>query len=532
MKTIILLIFTMLFSSFFLYAACLNVFTDRKRIKTAHKSKSRCSLVHSFQYTFGDLIKNKIVSFQNSQQKVDRIQVRKNTNELNFGTYLGKGVLSMLPQLQLSQYHNPMILEIDTNESPQFLIFYLAFPPGNMLINPFQVNWIYNFTNNANIYQIFSLLTTASTNTNGETIIKFFNNMNKVILPFAGIQALRTRIAHTKSYFQAKTLLLTNLDALDNYITSNNQVFTETREHVNFEVNDQVPLYSAPSIPQITLQSDTILYAWTDETTHLWLNTARNSLFIVDAGSQILTAGIANILRMNEITTINIFLTHFHLDHVQGLAGLIWTAYAANRVIKIYVHEYNALELSGYLAENLHFLLTTDNKIKVEVHLLHDGITNIDGVGVQPIHSHKFNIPSSGDAKTIRHFITCTSYVFFEPGKCVKVFTGDINPNPPANGNSNNWASINLYFQNIFGAIDVQKNCAHVFWDYGHFLGGTVFEYKNELQNSQYNSKNGQRMNIAFYYEHNKNPAGFNLVKEELDQNLQQTKLFPNNCGS
>ena len=27
-------------------------------------------------------------------------------------------------------------------------------------------------------------------------------------------------------------------------------------------------------------------------------------------------------------------------------------------------------------------------------------------------------------------------------------------------------------------------------------------------------------------------PAGFNLVKEEPNQNHQQTKLFPNNCGS
>ena len=67
-----------------------------------------------------------------------------------------------------------------------------------------------------------------------------------------------------------------------------------------------------------------LLYLPSDETTHIWINKNLDQVFVVDAGTPLLSNGLTYFVKdKGNIMNITIFITHFHSDHVQSLAGFI-----------------------------------------------------------------------------------------------------------------------------------------------------------------------------------------------------------------
>lgn len=232
----------------------------------------------------------------------------------------------------------------------------------------------------------------------------------------------------------------------------------------------------------------------------------------MDAGSQPLVNGVFGYIQNNpEIKNMNIFITHFHLDHVQALAGLIKNSMELQ--ITIYLHRDMAMQFAGWLLENLSHILKTNFTVILLDHLT---TTKIDGINVsaKPLlyDTFKFN--------HLKHYIKCTSWVFSEAGRCAKLFTGDFNPPNYPNQLSPDdlHKAIKLYFEQMFTRIYDRSKCANVFLDYGHF---STFISQDGF-NAILKLVNTKGFHVAWYLEHNKMTTGYNSV------NISLNSLIPN----
>ena len=125
-----------------------------------------------------------------------------------------------------------------------------------------------------------------------------------------------------------------------------------------------MPLTEDDSLPTFTdyiasenLNQDEIVYLFSDETTHIWINEYEDSLFMVDAGAPPLVNGISYFLTtISTIKNLYIFITHFHIDHVQSLAGLILNS--QEYLITVYFHESIVSEFAGWYLDAYPLLIT------------------------------------------------------------------------------------------------------------------------------------------------------------------------------
>src|SRR3569833_509989 len=116
---------------------------------------------------------------------------------------------------------------------------------------------------------------------------------------------------------------------------------------------------------------------------------------------------------------------HYHIDHVQALAGFIRnTKQQADFPITLYIHRGLALEFVGWFAENYPHLMR-DSAPLFQLRLIDSQPVQVGSSKVQALLTNTFT------NKSLSHFITCATYVFKEAGKCVKTFSGDTNPPSP-----------------------------------------------------------------------------------------------------
>ena len=97
----------------------------------------------------------------------------------------------------------------------------------------------------------------------------------------------------------------------------------------------------------------------TDDVVHAFINRAGDSIYFVDLGNPIPTNGLQALIDdVSCIKNVYIFITHYHIDHVSSLAGLI-----ANTDITLTLVVPRALMLpfAGWYLENYPHVL---NKIK------------------------------------------------------------------------------------------------------------------------------------------------------------------------
>jgi len=58
--------------------------------------------------------------------------------------------------------------------------------------------------------------------------------------------------------------------------------------------------------------------------THLWTNPAGDTVYLVDASSPVLFNGLQGVLSsFQKVEKVHIFITHYHIDHMQALAAFI-----------------------------------------------------------------------------------------------------------------------------------------------------------------------------------------------------------------
>jgi len=264
------------------------------------------------------------------------------------------------------------------------------------------------------------------------------------------------------------------------------------------------------------------LYNLSDETTHIWLSSDSKTLFLVDAGSQPLVNGLNS---YNDVKQINIFITHFHYDHIQALAGLISKSYEEKdkRTVTVYIQVGVAFEFAGWLLENYASLYANEWKFKLEIIPDQDVHKLSDTISFQAIQHNQFPI------KTAKHFITSTTWLIFEKTRCAKIFTGDINTPGPLTLPSAK-ETITNYFTQLYGTIDISKSdkqCAHLFWDFGHFSVDGDKNYVDDLKAIKTEDKLKQSFKVNYYNEHTKTSDSYNSYIITLTNALTETAVFP-----
>lgn len=227
------------------------------------------------------------------------VTVTNETLPTKFGAYLGKGALNIMPSLKTRTFASSMNFTLESNENPQFLIFYLTFPPGYGVLIPTSAPWNYAFAGTSNIYNLFTLLTASSADSSGNTIATFFHNVKMVQVPNGAKTLLQTRVTNAKNSFAKHTesaSINSTIDTIANKLFTNNANYTLVESSALPNNGDEsIPTFSA-SFSKVSLGTNEIIYLPTDESTHIWLNEAKDYLYIVDAGTPILVNGVSGLL--------------------------------------------------------------------------------------------------------------------------------------------------------------------------------------------------------------------------------------------
>lgn len=195
-------------------------------------------------------------------------------------------------------------------------------------------------------------------------------------------------------------------------------------EDSNIKVITKETQPTIDKINAIQLKADEIIYLPSDETTHLWVNSDGDTVFVFDAGCPILVNGLSSIISdsAKKIKAIKIFISHFHHDHVQAMASFIVNSKEYD--IVIHIHEGLVLEFMGWLLDNYpHLVNGTTTYCKIMI--LRNETYTIANTKVKGVLTNEYKNNS------LKHFTTSATYLFGEKDKCVKVFSGDINPPSP-----------------------------------------------------------------------------------------------------
>lgn len=479
----------------------------------------KCNTIFSYSYDFSNF--SKIIKFttNNNSPEISKITISNPNDFPYFGCFMGKGALNKMTELfRKRKYSQKIDLKLDSKENLQFFIFHLN-SPGQVHLIDIKTEWDYEFTRNSNILSIFTIIFASRSNETGKIIISWFPKVTKVFAPKGTKSFLDYRLSKAIELFP---ILNEQFESLREFIMRKIPFSYSKKERMKRPISDDTFIENAPLIKAdvqfkaLKLEQNQIIYVWTDETAHFWLSKTGETLYVVDAGLQILANGIDFVISDSEkITCIRIFITLFLLDHVQALAGFIARSATAQRKIFLYVHEDNKIELAGWLAENLHHI----QKYKVFLEFLGSSNKNIENDGSVSVVGFACNYCGK-----VKHFFANFSFIIMEKGKCVKLFASDSNSNPEfsfsGNDNSND---LKEYLEFIFSSIELldgSQKCAHVFLDYGHFNGK---KENFDLAKYEYFTKDKREsLKIQIFYEHNKFEGGYNLAKAHLNHHFKQ----------
>ena len=445
------------------------------------------------------------------------LSITQDDGKTNFAAFMGKGFLSIMPNFVGKNYSSNMTMKIETTENLQFFIYYTNFPPGAAPLIPSSVNWTYNFSSLSNFYQVFTLFTTSSSDSSGEmSTCAFFQRVVKLFLPKGGTNFMKQRLNNVNS--SLGTLLGSNDDiaTIQGHLGTISSYFNSItiEEGVQQAGTTQADPPSANVTVNFNLSNDNdLIYSYSDETSHFWLNSDKTSLFIVDAGSQLLATGLNNSIQNLTVQYVNIFVTHCHYDHIQSLATFIYKNYKTYN-ITVFVSSRVVFGLTGWMLENYPFITDGQGNFTFKMVIMPSNNTNIVNVPntnlkVQAIQHNEF------PKHDLKHFIPSTTWVFYEPNKCAKIFSGDLNPPSPKPNTTVLATDIQAYFEQVYQIVSGDQNCLDYFWDYGHFADPNE-NYNSTLQNFNRTDMKNQTLNSDLYYIHYKNTSGTAVYKVNL----------------
>jgi len=258
------------------------------------------------------------------------------------------------------------------------------------------------------------------------------------------------------------------------------------------------------------------IYVYSDEQTHIWLNSGNDTLYIVDMGSQILGNGYNALMQdIPTIQTINIFITHCHIDHHQSLPGFINKT--TGKKIVLYIDQNTAPQFLAFLMENYNFV-STNGTFLFSLVLTNENTFSIltnSTMNVLAIQHNRFA------QNQLMHFLTDTTWVFAEPKRCMKIISGDFNPPSPTPDLPTLRNDIKMYFQQVYNRVTTLANysCVYFFWDYGHFLN--PLENYNQTLYNNITAIDSNNVNITsnYFWEHYKQTSGYMDFRIFLDDN-------------
>jgi glyoxylase-like metal-dependent hydrolase (beta-lactamase superfamily II) len=87
-----------------------------------------------------------------------------------------------------------------------------------------------------------------------------------------------------------------------------------------YEHEERVLDWTDPAWEALDLQPGQVIYTASDESGHLFVNDARDTLYVVDVGCPALAMGVDKLIKdSSQITQTYVFITHLHVDHHQAL---------------------------------------------------------------------------------------------------------------------------------------------------------------------------------------------------------------------
>jgi hypothetical protein len=478
-----------------------------------------------------------------------------------FSTFLGKGFLEKIKSSVPGWFNQAVTskpekfkIRVDSPEDIQMLVYYLSYPPaeapllgkmtpkdGEVKINTFE----YEFTEKSNFYQIINLLVTGWYTIDLESVLGFFEANTKMTVPKEAQKKLNDRLDAVKEEFGDQTKIVKTVDDLKKKIDDlfTKQILNSSVDEAQKAKNQQGTTANnskntlLPVVPEVNrlsdfkINGDEIIYTFTDETTHVF--TQGEDVFVVDAGAQVLINGVGLLLTTPNYQNVHIFITHFHLDHVQGLAGLIQKEFNDKKKVTLHIHEVLSAEFVGWASQNWEIIGPYGQEKKFTLEVLNDAAPKD-----KPY-------PFKNNKLESKHFIASTSWIFpaqpavktennqvqgnnqkTNDGVCTKIFTGDFNAQVGDNQPQLRQDGVKGYFEHIQSIID-QTTCAYVFWDWGHFIAGSTPDtYKHILDDAKY-------AKLKYIWEHEKNNKGFILKKINLETAFSSSKhVYVENANS
>jgi len=215
------------------------------------------------------------------------------------------------------------------------------------------------------------------------------------------------------------------------------------------------------------------------------------------------------------VQTINIFITHFHIDHLQALPGFINKT--SGKKITLYINQNVAPMFLGYLMENYNFVSSNGNFLFSLV-LTNENpfsIVTKTTMNVLAIQHNRFA------QNKLKHYIPDTTWIFSEPKRCMKIISGDLNPPSPTPDLPTLRGHIKRYFEQVYNRVTTLANysCVYFFWDYGHFYN-PLENYNQTLYNNiTAIDSNNINLTTSYFWEHNKLSKGYTDFRVFLDDN-------------
>ncbi len=267
------------------------------------------------------------------------LKPRSTSESKRFPTYMGKGLISQMapgkPLVKEDKKHNisgykfgsSMQFDIGRNEDIQFFIYYMIFPPGIGAYIDLKAKFTWNFLAGSDPYLLFELFATSGRDfKTGELQFKFFQDVEKITSHY-NLNKLKKRynkvlnaIKNSKDFTTdtSRALLSSTVEELWGDLKKKIDVKDNKKEKIP---KQDLPKPEKGEIKKTALTENEMIYAYSDETTHMWVE--GGILFMVDCGSQELINGLGGLLtNADKISQIEIFITHFHMTMYKHLLDL------------------------------------------------------------------------------------------------------------------------------------------------------------------------------------------------------------------
>lgn len=444
------------------------------------------------------------------------------------GVEAGKALLQLFEQegIDITNCHTVNI-NVKGPVDLQFITMYLSAPPGVVVrdgkaqplffkrfganVEPpnRQVNIILH--NNAAADQIYSLITNSIEGACGtmqdipsplfQANVKFHvpkGNRSLLIARARSAARLLEKILPEKYHAE----LGNNLTKIEAYLSAR---VVKNRSLRPSRAQSRTTDRGIDKVPQLHLEKlgeGYVVAATSDESFHVSLK--GKQVVVVDAGNPSSARYIMELAEKNEASGIQVFLTHFHRDHVNGLPKLLQAAEKAKAKVVIHIPEGTLFQSMGFFGTHLPALrkLAYSENVRLKV--------------LPPAETAKVNSDTTVSMvephPSIKHFIYSAGYIEVDTkGKTARAYTGDINPGPFNPRSFKPYTAeevrdgLYAYFSNFISRAKAKgAKKIDLFVDYGHFPPDQQANIR-----SFFNRDLG--IELAPHFEHIKDNHGYTL---------------------